>query len=326
MDEPALDAVGLVKRFRQRRRSTRSTLTAVDGVDLRLRDRETVALVGESGSGKSTIARILTGLTRPDEGQVVVEHRDLLELRGRELSRARRQIQMVFQDPHASLDPRMTARHAVMEPWVVHRMYTRDERRARSRELLLRVGLPSDRVDRYPHQLSGGEAQRVAVARALALEPNVVVLDEPVSSLDVSIQAQVLELLKDLQTSLGLSYLFISHDLAVVDQIADEVAVMYLGRIVETGPRRAVLARPAHPYTEALISAVPVPEVAPTGQRARILLTGEPPDRTQPLAGCRFRSRCWKATEQCEHDDPALLPHRDGVHVACHHPNGQPSG
>jgi oligopeptide transport system ATP-binding protein len=309
MDEPALEAVGLVKRFRQRRRSTRATLTAVDGVDLRLRDRETVALVGESGSGKSTIARILTGLTRPDEGQVVVDHHDLLELRGRELARARRQIQMVFQDPHASLDPRMTARHAVMEPWIVHRMYSRDERRARSRELLLRVGLPA-----------------VAVARALALEPNVVVLDEPVSSLDVSIQAQVLELLKDLQTSLGLSYLFISHDLAVVDQIADEVAVMYLGRIVEIGPRRAVLTRPAHPYTEALISAVPAPEMASTGQRPRprILLTGEPPDRTRPLGGCRFRSRCWKATEQCASDEPALLPHRDGAHVACHHPSDQP--
>lgn len=327
MAEHALEGIGLVKHFRQRTRTRtrRERLIAVDGVDVRIPDGGTLALVGESGSGKSTVARMLTGLTRPDEGRIVIGDDDVRAERGRRRARTRRQVQMVFQDPHASLDPRMTARRAVSEPWAIHRTHARSERPTRARELLLRVGLPADQVDRYPHQLSGGEAQRVAIARALALEPTVVVLDEPVSSLDVSIQAQVLELLRELQSSLGLSYLFISHDLAVVDQIADEVAVMYLGRIVETGPSKDVLAHPAHPYTEALVSAVPEPDIASRG-RPRIRLAGEPPDRTDTPKGCRFRSRCWRATERCASDDPSLLPHHDGVHVACHHPNDHAAG
>jgi oligopeptide/dipeptide ABC transporter ATP-binding protein len=321
MPELSLEATGLLKRFHRRHGTTRATLTAVDGVDVALPAGQTLALVGESGSGKSTVARILTRLTRPDEGRVMLGEQDLVELRGRELAEARRAIQMVFQDPHASLDPRMTARAATIEPWAVHRMYTRQQRTTRARELLLRVGLPGDRVDRYPHQLSGGEAQRVAIARALALEPSIVVLDEPVSALDVSIQAQVLELLKDLQASLGLSYMFISHDLAVVDQIAHRIAVMYLGRIVETGPRNEVLQHPAHPYTEALISAVPVPEVTERGGRPRIVLSGELPSGTDAITGCRFRTRCWKAAERCATDDPVLVTQQNGVQVACHFPS-----
>jgi oligopeptide transport system ATP-binding protein len=322
MPEALLDARGLVKYFR-RRRGLRADapIRAVDVVDLRLDPSETLAVVGESGSGKSTVARIIVGLTRPDAGQVTLHGRDLLTLGGSELRRARLSVQIVFQDPQASFDPRMTVQASVQEPWDINRWHTPDQRERRAEELLGRVGLPADRAWCYPHQLSGGEAQRVAIARALALEPDVLVLDEPVSALDVSVQAQVLELLRDLQRSSGLAYLFITHDLAVVDQIADRVAVMYLGRIVETGSRSEVLGRPSHPYTQALVSAAPVPDVIAQRSRRRIILAGDPPDPADAPSGCRFRTRCWKAQDRCTEEEPRLQTLEGRHQAACHYPD-----
>ena len=321
MADLVLQASGLVKQFRRRGRGGRAgTVRAVDGVDLAVARGQTTAVVGESGSGKSTMARLIVGLTRPDAGEVIVGGHDLWALRGRALRKARRSVQLVFQDPHASLDPRMSSRASVAEPWQVNHMFTADERAQRADELLVRVGLATDRGDRYPHQLSGGEAQRVAIARALALEPEVVVLDEPVSALDVSVQAQVLELLRDLQDRLALTYLFISHDLAVVDQIADRVAVMYAGRIVETGARESVLAEPSHPYTCALVSAAPLPDPIAQRSHGRILLREPAADEAVTSGGCRFRPRCWKAEDRCGSDDPMLTPLNDHHLVACHFP------
>jgi peptide/nickel transport system ATP-binding protein/oligopeptide transport system ATP-binding protein len=277
---------------------------AVDGVSFSVGRSETLALVGESGSGKSTIARLVLGLTRPTVGTV--------EFTGR-------RVQMVFQDPYASLDPRMTARSIVAEPLVIAKR--RRDVTTRVPELFELVGLGTEHLARFPHELSGGQRQRVGIARALALDPDLVVLDEPVSALDVSIQAQILNLLAELQARLDVSYLFIAHDLAVIRHIADRVAVMHLGKIVETAATDALFEMPAHPYTRALLSAAPVVDPAEERTRERIVLRGELPSAQDPPSGCRFRTRCWQAADRCATEEPALTD-RDGVGhpVACHFP------
>lgn len=314
----SLSARGLVKHFPVRRQgSRRQVVHAVDGIDVDVEASSTHALVGESGSGKSTVARILLLLERPDQGRVHVGGVDLLAPGRKQLRLGRRGVQMVFQDPFTSLDPRMTIGATVTEPLLVHRIGDPSERRTRVNDLLHRVGLDSDRRLQYPHELSGGERQRVAIARALALGPRVVVCDEAVSNLDVSVQAQVLELLRELQADLGVAYLFISHDLAVVHEVAHTVSVMHLGKIVEHGTRDEVFGLASHPYTAALLSA------AYHGRdrgRQRIILRGEPPSPTAPPSGCRFRTRCWKAEALCAIEEPSLIDRGTGHPVACHFP------
>ena len=291
----------LVKHFRGR---NGGVVRAVDGVSLTVRAGETLALVGESGSGKTTVARLILRLTRPTAGRIAFTGR---------------RIQMVFQDPYASLDPRMTARATVAEPLVIARR--RRDVATRVPELFALVGLGDEHMDRYPHELSGGQRQRIGIARALALEPDLVVLDEPVSALDVSIQAQILNLLADLQSRLGLSYLFVAHDLSVVRHVADRVAVMHLGEIVESAPAETLFAAPAHPYTQALLSAVPEPDPTSERERRRVVLRGELPSAEDPPSGCRFRTRCWRAEARCEAEHPALTAHEGVDHpVACHFP------
>ncbi len=290
-------------------------LPAVDGVSLTVRRGETLGVVGESGSGKSTLGRCLLRLEEPSGGHVVFRGTDLMTLPGGRLRVLRRHMQMVFQDPADSLNPRMTAGQTVMEPMALHGLASGAAARQRAVELFGLVGLSNVHLDRYPHQLSGGQQQRVAIARALAPEPDFIVLDEPTSALDVSIQAQLLNLLRDLQTRLGLSYLFISHDLSVVRYMANHVAVMYLGRIIEEGPTNALFADPRHPYTRALLSAVPVD--SPGEQTQRIVLRGEPPSPLSVPRGCAFAPRCPWARERCYAEPQVMQPVGEDHRAAC---------
>ncbi|WP_110207081.1 ABC transporter ATP-binding protein [Nocardioides daejeonensis] len=296
----------------------RRSLPAVRGMDLDVAPGEVVALVGESGSGKSSAVRGITQLIRPERGSVLLDGTDLVGLRGKALRRARRDIQMVFQDPYSSLDPSMSVAELIGEPLIVHTAQGRAERRRTAVEMLEMVGLRAEHADRYPHEFSGGQRQRIAIARALVLRPKLVVADEAVSALDVSSQNQVLALLQELIAELGVACLFITHDLAVVRQIADRVAVMYLGTLVEQGPADVLFDAPQHPYTRALLSAAPVADPVVQRSRQRVRLTGELPDPMNPPTGCVFSSRCPDAIARCHEEAPADRRPRPDSSVACH--------
>ena len=293
-------------------------IKAVDGVSFDLFSGETLGLVGESGCGKSTTGRAILQLYRPTDGQVVFEGKDLVQTKGEELRRMRRRMQMIFQDPYASLNPRMTVGSIVGEPLDVHGIgSSRKERQERVQELLKIVGLNPYFVNRYPHEFSGGQRQRIGVARALAVNPPFIVADEPISALDVSIQAQVINLMEDLQEELGLTYLFIAHDLSVVRHISDRIAVMYLGKIVELADRDELYRNPMHPYTQALLSAVPIPDPKIENQRTRIILEGDVPSPANPPKGCNFCTRCPRVMDICREQEPVFKDYGDGHYAAC---------
>jgi oligopeptide transport system ATP-binding protein len=294
---------------------------AVDDVSIDLRAGETLGLVGESGCGKSTLARCIARLFPLTAGSVVFEGQDISRLSRRQLRPVRRELQLVFQDPYASLNPRKRVGEILSDPLRIHKYGNRNAIRRRVRELLALVGLSPEHINRYPHEFSGGQRQRIGVARALALHPKLIIADEPVSALDVSIRAQVINLLDDLQDELHLTYIFIAHDLGVVRHVSDRIAVMYLGKIVEISPAEELYQRPVHPYTEALLSAVPIPDPDLSARRKQIVLEGDVPSPILPPPGCRFHPRCRYATKICAQQEPPLVEHGPGGHLAaCHHP------
>jgi len=326
--DPILEVRGLVKHFhigggfpfgRQA-----AVIRAVDDVSFDLRRGETLGLVGESGCGKSTVARTLLRLEEPTAGQALFHGRDVFTAGERELKEIRRRIQVIFQDPYASLNPRLRVEQIVSEPWVIHSdVLPRRDWPDRVRELLESVGLRREHAERYPHEFSGGQRQRIGIARAMALNPEILVCDEPVSALDVSVQAQVVNLLEEIQQRFGIAYIFIAHDLSVVRHMSHRVAVMYLGRIVELGAKEQVYARPRHPYTKALLSAQPAIDFSGERKNQRIILKGEVPSPANPPSGCRFRSRCWKAQATCAGTPPPLAEGPDSGHrAACYFPEG----
>lgn len=297
---------------------TVANVHAVDGISFSIKRGETLGMVGESGCGKSTTGRALIQLQKPTSGEIFFEGRDLVSVKGRELRNERRNFQMIFQDPFASLDPRMTVGDIVAEPLSTYKVARGKELETHVQKLLYEVGLNPKFVRRYPHEFSGGQRQRIGVARALALKPKFIVADEPISALDVSIQAQILNLLSELKEKYGLTYLFIAHDLAAVRHISDRIAVMYLGKIVEIAPHSEIYENPKHPYSEALLSAVPIPDPTVEAKRKRIVLTGDVPSPINPPSGCRFHSRCKYAMPHCTTTEPPLKEYYPDHFVACH--------